>query len=61
MSSLGGVREPWGESWVTLLCSQEKEDFLEEATIVVSPEEFEGEGLVNEQAGEWGGEEEKMF
>lgn len=60
---MGGVREPWGDATkdVTLLWAVRKGRLPVGSNTVVSPEEFEGEGLVNEQAGGVGREEEKMF
>lgn len=60
---MGGVREPWGDATkdVTLLWAVRKGRLPGGSNTVVSPEEFEGEGLVNEQAGGVGREEEKMF
>lgn len=59
---------PWEESGshgeshgVTLLWAVRKGRLPGGSNTVVSPEEFEGEGLVNEQAGGVGREEEKMF
>lgn len=60
---MGGVREPCGHVTkdVTLLWAVRKGRLPGGSNTVVSPEEFEGKGLVNEQAGRVGREEEKMF